>query len=73
MSRIDGTPKRCLPDSRSASVARAKEAVGRTYSAANHLVADFERLGLLREATGGSRNRVFECVPYVEIVGERRP
>ena len=40
---------------------------------ANQLVGDLERLGVLRETTGGSRDRVFEYAPYIGIFGERRP
>jgi Fic family protein len=47
--------------------------LGRSYPAANDLVAGFERLGLLREITGGSRNRIFRYDPYVAIFGELRP
>jgi hypothetical protein len=47
--------------------------LGRSYPAANDLVAGFERLGLLREITGGARNRVFRYDPYVAIFGELKP
>jgi hypothetical protein len=36
-------------------------------------VTGFERLGLLREITGGARNRVFQYDPYVQIFGELKP
>lgn len=55
------------------TVHHVREAISRTYPVANQLVADFERLGLLREITGGTRNRVFEYAPYIEIFGELRP
>lgn len=45
----------------------------RSYPAANDLVASFDRLGLLRETTGGTRNRVFRYEPYVQIFGELNP
>ena len=44
-----------------------------SYPAANDLVAGFERLGLLREITGGARNRVFQYDPYAAIFGELKP
>jgi len=47
--------------------------LGRSYPAANDLVAGFEKLGLLREITGGARNRVFHYDPYVAIFGELKP
>lgn len=55
------------------TVQQVAETIKRTYPIANQLVADLERLGLLRETTGGSRNRVFEYAPYIEIFGELRP
>ena len=50
-----------------------REAIRRTYPMANQLVAEFVRLGLLRQIRRGARNRVFEYAPYVEIFGELRP
>jgi Fic family protein len=47
--------------------------LGRSYPAANDLVAGFVELGLLREITGGARNRVFQYDPYVAIFGELKP
>lgn len=47
--------------------------LGRTYPFANRLVADFVKLGILREITGGARNRVFEYEPYVALFGELKP
>jgi Fic family protein len=47
--------------------------IKRTYPAASHLVGELERLGLLREVTGGARNRLFEYAPYVALFGELRP
>jgi Fic family protein len=55
------------------TVAMVQDALGRSYPAANDLVAGFERLGLLREMTGGARNRVFQYEPYMAIFGELKP
>ena len=38
--------------------------IGRSYPVANQLIAEFEALGLLREITGGHRNRVYRYEPY---------
>ena len=43
---------------------KAAEIIGRSYPVANQLIADLEELGLLREITGGSRNRVYRYEPY---------
>ncbi len=67
-----GRPSRLLFE-QPVTVKHAQKAIGRTYPVANELVAEFERLGLLRETTGGSRNCVFEYAPYVQIFGELRP
>jgi Fic family protein len=55
------------------TVQQVAEIIKRTYPVANQLVGDLERLGMLRETTGGSRNRVFEYAPYIGIFGELRP
>ncbi|MCC6129578.1 MAG: hypothetical protein IT186_06585 [Acidobacteria bacterium] len=55
------------------TVNKAAEAIGRTYPAANQLVAETERLGLLREITGQVRNRIFRYEPYLQLFGELRP
>ena len=43
---------------------KAAKIIGRSYPVANQLIADFEKLGLLREITGGHRNRVYRYEPY---------
>lgn len=55
------------------TVQLVQELLGRSYPAANDLVAGFVNLGLLREITGGARNRVFQYDPYVAIFGELKP
>ena len=55
------------------TVQLVQELLGRSYPAANDLVAAFVNLGLLREVTGGARNRVFQYDPYVAIFGELKP
>lgn len=47
--------------------------VNRSFPAANQLVADFVRLGLLRQISAGARNRVFAYQPYLDIFGELKP
>ena len=42
-------------------------ATGVTFGTANQLVAKFERLGLLKELTGGLRNRQFSYRPYLDL------
>ena len=55
------------------TVQLVQELLGRSYPTANDLVAAFVNLGLLREVTGGARNRVFQYDPYVAIFGELKP
>jgi len=55
------------------TVPLVQELLGRSYPAANDLVASFVDLGLLREITGGARHRVFQYEPYVAIFGELKP
>lgn len=38
-----------------------------TYATANRLVAELERLGVVREITGGRRNRVFRFDAFLEL------
>jgi len=40
-----------------------------SYQTANKLMVELEGMGLVREITGGSRNRVFLYHPYVELLG----
>lgn len=41
--------------------------LGIRYETANNLVADFEKLGILTEMTGHSRNRLFRMSEYVDL------
>lgn len=41
-----------------------------SYQRANELVSQFEKMGILREITGGRRNRRYIYAPYVEIIAE---
>jgi hypothetical protein len=50
-----------------------KQVVNRSFPAANQLVADFVRLGLLRQISRGARNRVFAYQPYLDVFGELKP
>jgi Fic family protein len=43
---------------------KAAKIISRSYPVANQLIADFEELGLLKEITGGHRNRVYRYEPY---------
>ncbi len=51
------------------NVAFAAERLGIAYGTANRLVDEFARLGLLKEVTGGRRNRRFRYEPYVALFG----
>ena len=52
------------------SVADAQKLTGTTYTSANNLVARLAGLGILQEATGYKRNRVFRYAPYIDLFGE---
>lgn len=45
--------------------------LGQTFPAANNLVRDLVRIGVLREITGRSRNRAFEYGDYVDLFTDR--
>jgi len=55
------------------SVAEIQALTGTTFTAANSLVARLAKLGILQEATGYKRNRVFRYSPYVAIFGANAP
>lgn len=55
------------------SVANARELTGTTYAAANTLVSRLVEAGILHEATGYKRNRLFRYQPYIDIFGDNPP
>ena len=55
------------------SVAQVQELTGTTFAAANSLVARLAKLGILQEATGYKRNRVFRYAPYIANCGDHPP
>jgi Fic family protein len=52
------------------TVADVQALTGTTYTAANNLVSSLTDLGILVEATGYKRNRVFRYQPYIDLFGE---
>ena len=52
------------------AVADVQALTGTTYTAANNLVTSLVSLGILVEATGYKRNRVFRYQPYIDLFGE---
>jgi Fic family protein len=50
------------------SVNYAAKVIGRSYPVTNDLIAKLEALGLLREVTGGRRNRVYSYAPYLDLL-----
>jgi Fic family protein len=55
------------------SVAEVQALTGTTYTAANNIVSRLVRLGLLQEATGYKRNRLFRYQAYIAIFGDNAP
>jgi Fic family protein len=49
------------------NVSLAADELGVTFATANKLVEGFERLGLLHEATGRRRDRIFRFSPYLAL------
>jgi Fic family protein len=52
------------------SVADVEELTGTSYTAANNLVSRMVELGVLVEATGYRRNRLFRYQAYIDLFGE---
>jgi Fic family protein len=52
------------------TVADARTLIGSTYNAANAVIAQLCTLGILQEATGYKRNRLFRYAPYIAIFGD---
>lgn len=52
------------------SVADVQALTTTTYTAANNLVSRLVELGVLVEATGYRRNRLFRYQAYIELFGE---
>lgn len=50
-----------------------KDRLGVAFATANHLVAELEAAGLLREVTGGRRGRIFRYEPYLDLWRDRPP
>ncbi len=48
------------------TIAEAAEVLDVSFNTASVLVEDFEKMGLLQEATGFGRNRQFQCRPYLD-------
>ncbi len=51
-------------------VSECAKALELSYPAANRLVTEMERLGLLSEITGRQRNRLFAYSPYLDLLAE---
>ena len=46
---------------------------GVSFATANNLVAEFQRLGLLEETTGGRRNRRYRYTPFLDLFKDPAP
>ena len=54
------------------SVQQVSEIIDMTYATANYLVSDLEQIGVLKEITGGGRNRKYAFDPYLELFADER-
>jgi Fic family protein len=52
------------------NVNAARDQLGVSYVAANGLIGELRKIGLLSEVTGGSRNRIFRFDPYLDLFNE---
>lgn len=55
------------------TIADAAAVLDVSFNTARGLVEDFEKMGLLQEATGFGRNRQFQCRPYLDCFGTLTP
>jgi len=55
------------------NVKLVKEQMKVAFVTASKLIEQFEGLGLLKETTGGQRNRRFSYAPYLALFGEEEP
>jgi Fic family protein len=52
------------------NVKAAQERLGVSFPAANGMVNDLQKVGVLTEVTGGRRNRMFRFGPYLDLFAE---
>jgi Fic family protein len=52
------------------TVNAARDHLGLSYVAANGLIGELSKIGVLSEITGGSRNRVFRFGPYIDLFAD---
>jgi len=55
------------------NVKLVKEQMKVAFVTASKLIEQFDGLGLLKETTGGQRNRRFSYAPYLALFGEEEP
>jgi Fic family protein len=52
------------------NVKAAQELLGVSFPAANGMIADLQKAGVLTEVTGGRRNRLFRFDPYLDLFAD---
>jgi cell filamentation protein, protein adenylyltransferase len=52
------------------NVKAAQERLGVSFPAANGMIRDLQKVGVLTEVTGGRRNRMFRFDPYVDLFAD---